>query len=155
MSDYEGRPARLKDRDGTPTGEWGAWVNDIDLGDLRIPDYKLAQVGRTVLVTPRSGEPREETIAEVLYVQIPDAGQGEPSMLVSFGDGPTTHSCGHRPGHRRARARTARRDEGAALRGQSSARHAGGAGGDADRLEAVEAGGRPSLLTQPNHGGMT
>ena len=85
MSDFTGSPAQLKDKAGNPTGEWGAWVNDLGhIGNIR--QWKADCVGQTVTARTKAGEEREETIAEVLYVQLPEEGsQDLPSMLVRFG----------------------------------------------------------------------
>ncbi len=92
MSDFHGTPAQLKDKDGTPTGEWGAWVNDLPhVSDIR--SFKAESVGMTVTVRTKTGEEREETIAEVLYVKLPQPGEDDDcSMLVRFGGAQPTVS---------------------------------------------------------------
>ena len=87
MADYEGSPAALKDKSGNPTGEWGAWINGLP-HITQVRQWKEDQVGKTVTVRTRAGEEREEVIAEVLYVNIPQDGEDdECSMLVRFGTG--------------------------------------------------------------------
>ena len=101
MSDFEGTPAQLKDKSGTPTGEWGAWINGLPhVSDIR--SFKAESVGKTVTVRTKTGEEREETIAEALYVKLPQPGEDdECSMLVRFGTGaPAT------PGNRSELAQT-------------------------------------------------
>ena len=87
MSDFEGRPAQLKDKSGQPTGEWGAWVNGLPR-ITQVRQWKEEQVGKTVTVQTRAGEEREEVIAEVLYVNLPAGGEDDECwMLVRFGTG--------------------------------------------------------------------
>ena len=88
MRDLTGTPAQLKDKAGNPTGEWGAWVNDLPhIGNVH--QWKDDCVGKTVTVRTKAGDEREESISEVLYVQLPQPGTDDDcSMLVRFGGAP-------------------------------------------------------------------